>query len=56
MTDLRKHCLVIVIVINYKSSLPFPQNRFDKCKALKLLYDPHCSLLLDTLNVNSSAN
>lgn len=55
-TDGCKHCLVIVIAINYRSSLPSPQNRFDKCKALKLFYDPHCSLLLDTLNVNSSAN
>lgn len=25
MSDLCKHCLVIVIEINYKSSLPFPQ-------------------------------
>lgn len=57
MTDLCKHCLlVIVITINYKSSLPFPQNRFVKCKALKLFYNPHCSLLLGTLNINSSAN
>lgn len=54
MMNLCKHCLVLVITINYKSSLPFSQIRYDKCKAENLFYNPHCSLLLG-LNINSSA-
>ena len=55
MINICKHCPVIVITINYKSSLPFPQNRYDKCKCGKLFYNPHCSLLLGTLSINRSA-
>lgn len=55
MINVCKHCLVIVITINYKSSLPFPQNGYGKRKVGKLFYTPHCSLLLGTLSINSSA-
>lgn len=55
MMNLCKHCLVLVMTINYKSSLPFPQIRYDKCEAENLFYNPHCRLLLGTLDVNSSA-
>lgn len=56
MIDLCKHCFVRVVIINYKSSLPFLQNKYDKCKAEKLFYNLHSSLQLGTRNVNSSAN
>lgn len=55
MINVCKHCLVIVITINYKSSLPFPQNGYGKREVGKLFYNPHCSLLLGTLSINSSA-
>lgn len=55
MINLCKHCLVLVITIKCKFTLTLPQIKYDKCKAENLFYNLHCSLLLGTLNVISSA-
>lgn len=56
MINLYKHYLVIGVTINYKSSLPFPQNRYDNARLksyFTILIAVCCQALLMSIALQS---